>query len=105
MELGNGFWWGRVNQQPPMHQLAVLSTGWGAFFPLAQDGVHHSPFLFAATTVLFFFWFLVVFPLDLTCHPAHFPNLLSIAPTLVPYLLSPTDIATLITSYSIDLAT
>jgi hypothetical protein len=59
------------------------------------------------TTVLFFlFLFLAVFPgPDLThSYPAHFPTLISIAPTLVPYLLSPTNIATLITSYPIDLA-
>ncbi len=34
----------------------------------------------------------------------HFPTIISIAPTLVPYLLTPTDIVTLITSYPIDLA-
>ncbi len=53
---------------------------------------------------ILFFWFLVIFPLDLTYHPDHFPTFISSAPTLVPYLLSPTDIATLITSYHIDLA-
>jgi hypothetical protein len=36
----------RVNQQPPMHQLAVLSTGWAEFFHSAPDAVHHSPFFF-----------------------------------------------------------
>ncbi len=50
-----------------------------------------------------FFGCLAVFPLDLTCHPAHFLTLISTAPTLVPYLLSLTDIATPITSYPIDL--
>ncbi len=48
------------------------------------------------------------FSLDLTSHIAylaHFFTLISIAPTLIPYLLSSTDIATLITSYPIDLAT
>jgi hypothetical protein len=34
----------------------------------------------------------------------HFPTLISIAPTLVPYLLSPTDTATLIISYPTNLA-
>jgi hypothetical protein len=59
-----------------MHQLAIMSTGWGAFFHLALDGVHHSPFLFAADhcIYLFIFWFLAIFPLDLTCHPVHFPT-------------------------------
>jgi hypothetical protein len=62
---------------------------------------------FLLLTIVFFsfFWFLVVFPLDMTYHHAHFPTLISIAPTLVPYLLSPTDIITLITNYLIDLAT
>ncbi len=72
----------------------------------ARWGSSQSIFLQLITIHFYFiFWFLVVFPLDLTCHPAHFPTLLSNAPTLVPYLLSPTDIATLITSYFIDLAT
>jgi hypothetical protein len=90
--------------------LAVLSTGCLAFFHSAPDGVHHSPFLFAADHCTFFFCFflfLAVFPgPDLThTYPAHFPTLISIAPTLVPYLLSPTDTDTLITSYPTDLAT
>jgi hypothetical protein len=76
----------RVNLHPPMHQLAVLSTGWVAFFHLAPDGAHHSRFLFAAdhcTFFFFFFWFLAVFPgPDLThTYPAHFPTVISIAPT------------------------
>jgi hypothetical protein len=33
----------------------------------------------------------------------HFPTFISIVPTLVPYLLSPIDITTLITNYPIDL--
>jgi hypothetical protein len=45
-----------------MHQLAVLSTGCLAFFHLAPDGVHDSPFLFATDHCTFFFWFLVIFP-------------------------------------------
>jgi hypothetical protein len=64
---------GRVNQQPLMHQLAVLSTGWVAFFHSALDGVHRSPFLFAVdrcTFFFFFFWFLAVSPLYLTSHIA-----------------------------------
>jgi hypothetical protein len=83
----------RVNQQPPMHQLVVLSTGWVAFFHSAPDGVHLSPFLYAADHCIFFsfffFLFLAVFPgPDLTyTYPAHFPSLINIAPTLVPYLL------------------
>ncbi len=43
---------------------------------------------------------------DLThSYPAHFSTFISTAPMLVPYLLSPTDTPTLITSYPIDLAT
>jgi len=44
------------------------------------------------------------FGVTLNSYPAHFPTLISIAPTLVPYLLSPTNTSTLISSYLIDLA-
>jgi len=44
----------KVNQQPPMHQLAVLSTGWAAFFHTTSSGVHHNPFLFAIANFFFF---------------------------------------------------
>jgi hypothetical protein len=110
LSLGSAFKqdMGRMNQQPPMHQLAVLSTRWVAFFHSAPDGVHHSRFLFAADHCTFFcfFLFLAVFPgPDLThSYNVHFPTLISIAPTLVPYLLSPTNTATLITNYPTDLA-
>jgi hypothetical protein len=63
----------RVNQQPPMHQLAVLSTGWVAFFHSAPDGVHHNWFLFVANHCTFFFFFFFCswpFFLDLTSHIA-----------------------------------
>jgi len=92
-----------------MNQLAILSTGLAAFFHPVPDGVHHSPFLFLAIDhcTLFFFFFKIFllcdrFSLgsDLTSsYPAHFPTLISTAPTLVTYLLSSTDIATLITNY------
>jgi hypothetical protein len=97
----------KVNQQPPMHQLAILSTGCLVFFHSAPDGVSDSPFLFVANHCTFFFRFLVVFPGPNLTHSyhAHFSTFISTAPTLVPYLLSPTDIATLIISYPIDLAT
>jgi hypothetical protein len=93
-----------------MHQLAVLSTGWATFFHSMPDGVHHSLSFFATDHYIFLkfsFWLCGHFSPgpDLTpSYPAHFPTLISIAPTLVPYLLSPTDISTLITSYPIDLA-
>jgi hypothetical protein len=45
-----------VNRQPPMHQLAILSTGWAAFFHSTSDGVRHSPFLLADDHCTFFFW-------------------------------------------------
>jgi hypothetical protein len=87
-----------------MHQSVVLSTGWAMFFHSAPNAVHHSPFFFFVDHCTFlFFLFLVVFPLDLTYHRVCFPTFISTAPTLVPYLLSPTDIATLITNYLINL--
>jgi hypothetical protein len=96
-----------VNQQPPMHQLAVLFTGWVAFFHLAPNGVHLNPFLFVANHCTFFFGSWPFFPgPDLThSYLAHFFTLIGIATTLVPYLLSPIDTTTLITNYPIDLAT
>jgi len=45
----------RVNQQPPMHRLAILSTWWAMFFHSMLDGVHHSPFLFIADHCIYFF--------------------------------------------------
>jgi hypothetical protein len=92
--FGPTFWGGRVNQQPPMPQLAVLSTGWVAFFHSVPDGVHHSRFLFAADHCTFFCLFFI----------CSWPFFLDLTPTLVPYLLSPTNTATLITSYLTDLA-
>jgi hypothetical protein len=74
---------------------------WRRMGPITVD------FFLLLTTVFFlFFLFLAIFlgP-DLTLsYLAHFPTLISIAPTLVPYLLSPTDTTTLITSYLTDLA-
>jgi len=80
-----------------MHQLVVLSIGWVTFSHLALNGVHHYPFLFATNHCIFFiFLFFFGFGrfslgLDLThSYPTHLPTLISTAPTLVPYLLSPT---------------
>ncbi len=107
-------WMGaRLNQQPPMHQLVILSTRWALFYHSTLDGVHHSPSFFVANHCIFFFFFFFFLVLghfsrgpDLThSYPTHFSTFISIAPTLVPYLLSPIDIATLITNYPIDLAT
>ncbi len=63
-------------------------------------------FFLLLTIVLFFFGSWSFFPRpDLThSYHAHFSTFISIAPTLVPYLLSP-NIVTLITSYPIDLTT
>ncbi len=93
-----------------MHQLAVLSTGWVVFFYSVPDGVHHNPFFFAADHCTFFLFFFGSWPFfprpDLThSYLAHFPTLITcIAPTLLPYLLSPTNTTTLITNNLIDLA-
>jgi hypothetical protein len=38
--------WAKMNQQPPMHQLVILSTGWTMFFHSVPSGVHDNPFLF-----------------------------------------------------------
>ncbi len=91
-----------------MHQLVVLSTGWVVFFHLVPNGVHHSAFLFVADHCTFFFLVLGHFSLRPNLphsYPTHLSTLGSTTPTLVPYLLSPTNIATLITNYPIDLAT
>jgi hypothetical protein len=58
----------RVNQQPPMHQLAVLSTRWAVFFHSTSNGVHQSPFLFVVDHYILFLW--AIFFLDLTSHIA-----------------------------------
>jgi len=57
--------------------------------------------------IYLFILFLAVFPGPGLTHTnlAHIPTLISIAPTLVAYLLSSTDTGTLITSYPTDLAT
>jgi hypothetical protein len=54
----------RVNQQPPMHQLAVLFTGWGAFFIWCQMGSSQSIsfhrwslyFIYFCSFFIFFLW-------------------------------------------------
>jgi hypothetical protein len=56
------------------------------FFIRRQMGFITVHFFLLLTTVCIFFWFLTAFPLDLTCNPAHFPTLISITLTLVPYL-------------------
>jgi hypothetical protein len=43
-----------------MHQFAVLSTGWVAFFHSALDGAHHSRFLFAADHCIILFYFIII---------------------------------------------
>jgi hypothetical protein len=78
------------NEPGATNALVGCSVHWmGYVFSFsAPYGVHHSPFLFVVDHCTFFsfFWFLAVYPLDLTCYLAHFPTVLSTAPTLVPYL-------------------
>jgi len=51
-----------VNQQPPVHQFPVLSTGWTAFLHSAPDGVHRRPYFFLLlTTVISFLYFFGLF--------------------------------------------
>ncbi len=77
-----------------------FGAGWGSSQSIS----------FCCWPLYFFFFFFCSWPFfpgpDLThSYLAHFFTLIGIATTLVPYLLSPTDTATLITSYPIDLAT
>jgi hypothetical protein len=79
-----------VNQQPPMHQLAVLSTGWTTFFHSMSNGVHHNPFFFPLQTTVFIFLGFVLGcfflgPNFTHSYPIHIPALISTVPTLVPY--------------------
>ncbi len=82
-------WRAKVHQQPPMHQLAILSTGCAAFFHSAPDGVHHSLFFFLFfvccwSLYLVFFSVLDCFFLrpDLThSYPTHLRLLISTALT------------------------
>ncbi len=88
--------------------MAVLSTRWATFFHSTLDKVHHNPFLFVADHCTFFFLVIDRFSLglDLThSYLTHLPTFINTASTLVPYLLSPIDIITLIISYFIDLVT
>ncbi len=99
-----------MNQKPSMHQLPVLFTGWAVFFHWAPNGVHTVHFFLLLTTVFLFYFIFCSWPfsfgLDLThSYSTHLPIFISIAPTLTPYLLSLTDIVTLMTNYPIDLAT
>jgi len=90
-----------------MHQLAVLSLDALHFFIWRRMGFMAVHFFLLLTIVLFFLGSWSFFPGPNLTHsyPAHFSTFISTAPTLVPYLLSPTDITTLITSYPIDLTT
>jgi hypothetical protein len=101
--------WAKVNQQPLMHQLVVLSIGWATFCHSTLDGVHHNPFLFTVDHCIFFGGFVFgcffLGPNLTHSYPIHLLTLISIVPSLVPYLLSPTNITILITSYPTDLIT
>jgi len=83
----------RVNQQPPMHQLAVMSIGWATFFHSVPDGVHHTPLPFTADHYIYIYIYIYKFfkkKIDLFF--------------IVLFLNLTSHIATLITSYPIDLA-
>ncbi len=79
--------------------LVGCSVHWmGCVFSFDARWGSYNPFLFYADHYICFL-ILGRFPLgiDLThCYPTHFPTPISTAPILVPYLLSPTYIATLI---------
>jgi hypothetical protein len=49
-----------MGYQPPLHQLAILSTGWAAFFHSVPNGVLLGFVVDHCTFSLF--WFLAVFP-------------------------------------------
>ncbi len=76
----------KVDQQPLMHQLVILSTRWATFFHSTSDGVHHNPFLFNLDHC--FYWFVLgcfFFRPDFThSYLIHFPAFVNIVPTLVP---------------------
>jgi hypothetical protein len=98
--------WARVNQQSLMHQFCPLEGL--RFFIGAWWGSSQS-ISFCCWSLYLFSYFLVLHRFssgpDLTHnYLAHFFTLISIAPTLIHYLLSPIDTATLITNYLIDLA-
>ncbi len=101
--------WAKVSQQPPMHQLVVLSIGWATFCHSTLNGVHHNPFFFTGNHYIFFGGVVLgcffLGPDFTHNYPIHLLTLISIVPTLVPYLSSPIDITTLITSYPTDLTT
>jgi len=80
------------------------------FFIRHQMGFITIHFFLLLTIVLFFFFLGVLGRFshgpNLThSYLAHFPTFISIALTLIPYLLPLTNIITVITSYPIDLAT
>jgi len=106
--------WVRVNQQPPMHQLAILSIGWAPFFHLALDTVHHNPFFFIADHCFFSFlgswpffpwtWPHTYLPYSLSYPHKSYTNLGTLF--IIPYWLSyPIDLATILTTYPTNLAT
>jgi hypothetical protein len=90
----------RVNQQPPMHQLAVLFTGWGAFLIWCQMGF--IPIHFFSPLIIVFYLFLFVF-----YHFFSGPDLTHSYPTHLPIFISIelTDLVVILTTYPTDLAT
>jgi hypothetical protein len=90
-----------------MHQLAVQSIGWAMFFHSTLDGVYHSSFFFVNHYIILYLILdcFSVGPNFIHSYLTHLLTLINTTPTLVPYLLSPVDIATIITNYPIDLVT
>jgi hypothetical protein len=79
------------------------------FFSWHQIGFITIHFFLLLTTI-FLFLFLVIGHFSPTFdfghnYPTHLLTFISTTPTLTPYLLSPTNIVALITSYPIDLST
>ncbi len=105
---------GAIGQNEPAATNAPVgrSVHWmGCVFSFgAKWGSSQSLILFSWLLINVFYFILFLFcdrfppgP-DLTpSYSPYFPTLISTAPTLISYLLSPTDIPTLITRYPIDL--
>jgi hypothetical protein len=72
--------WARVNHHPPMHQLAILSMGWAAFFVQPQ-----SINFFLFFTNEFFLGCFFLNPDPHTTFPPNYPTDLA---TLLTYILT-----------------
>ncbi len=82
------------------------------FFHPVPDGVHHSLFFFVTDHCIYLFIYLFLLCDHFSPRPdltpsshARFLTFISIVPTLVPYSLSPIDLATILTTYPTNLVT